>query len=331
VWGLTNPPLFLAGHPNNGGVMVGPNGVATIYANTQYAEDYFRFLNQAHARGLVDPESFTQTLDQYLAKVATGRVLGVHDQRWSFGTAYDSLVAAGRYERTFVATMPTFPGRTPWYADRDVMNIHQGFGIAANAANPELLLNFLETLISPEWQIILSWGIEGEDFNVGADGLFYRTPEQRAQALDLTWRQSNRLEALFDQMIKHQGALPCGNAFAPGDQPGEFIAGLSDYNRFFLENYNRQTWRQFLNDPPPNPVYYPAWQISPPDGSAAQIANTQMEDAAVQFLPRAVMASPADFDAIWAEYLAALDMIDVAAFEAAITAGLQERIALFGQ
>jgi len=138
------------------------------------------------------------------------------------------------------------------------------------------------------------------------------------------------LMALFDQMPKWQGTLLCGNAFGPGDQPAEFMRNLSDYNRMFLESYNRQTWRQFLNDPPPNPSYYPAWQIQPPDGSAAQVASQQMEDIALQFLPHIIMANPADFDAMWAEYIAQFDMIDVAAFEAAITEGIQERIALFG-
>ncbi|GAB6090574.1 type 2 periplasmic-binding domain-containing protein [Spirochaeta dissipatitropha] len=329
VWGLTNPPLFLAGYPNDGGVMV-DDGQARIYADSEYAYKYFKFLNMANDRGLLDPESFTQTLDQYLAKVASGRVLGVHDQRWGFGTAHDALVASGQHERTFAATMPTYEGRDPWYADRDVLNIHQGFGIAANARNPELLLSFLETMLSPEWQTILSWGIEGEDYLVDENGLFYRTEAQRANAESLTWRQANRLEALIDILPKRLGELPGGNAFSPGDQPSEFFDGLNDYDRNFLEAYGKQTWRQFLNDPPQNPAHYPAWQISLADGSAAQLAGQQMEDAAQRYLPRAILTSPGNFDTVWAEYIAALDRVDVAAFEAAITAGVQERIKAAG-
>ncbi|MFW5800947.1 MAG: extracellular solute-binding protein [Spirochaeta sp.] len=329
VWGLTNPPLFLAGYPNDGGVMV-DDGQARIYADTEYAYDYFRFLNLAHDRGLVDPESFTQTLDQYLAKVASGRVLGVHDQRWSFGTAHDALVASDQFKRTYAATMPTYSGRDPWYADRDVLNIHQGFGIAADAENPELLLSFLETMLTPEWQTVLSWGIAGEDYLVDENGLYYRNEEQRANADSLTWRQANRLEALLDMLPKRQGELPGGNAFAPGDQPGEFFDGLDDYDRDFLEAYDRQTWRQFLNDPPENPPHYPAWQIALEDGSAAQLAGQQLEDAAQRYLPGAIVADPSDFDAVWDEYIEAINRIDVEAYEAAITEGVQERIEAAG-
>ncbi|WP_184745583.1 extracellular solute-binding protein [Spirochaeta isovalerica] len=329
VWGLTNPPLFLAGYPNDGGVMV-DDGQAKIYANSKYAYDYFKFLNMAHDRGLVDPESFTQTLDQYLAKVASGRVLGVHDQRWSFGTANDALVANGQYERTYAATMPTFPGKKPYYADRDVLNINQGFGIASNAENPELLLDFLEIMLTPEWQTILSWGIEGEDYLVDENGLFYKTQEMRDNFNNLTWKQDNRLEALLDIMVKRQGELPGGNAFAAGDQPGEFFDSLKQYDKDFLAAYGLQTWRQFVNDPPPNPAHYPAWQISPPDGSAAQVANQQLEDAAQRYLSEAVLTDPARFDSVWDEYMAAIDSIDVAAFEAVITEGVQARIRAAG-
>jgi len=329
IWGLLNPPLFLAGHPNNGGVMVF-DGQAQIYANSEWAERYFRILNDVNARGLLDPETFTQTLDQYFAKLASGRVLGMHDQRWGFGVAYDALVANEQFERTWFATVPTFDGIEPWYADRDVMNINQGFGIGVNAEDPEMLMTFLETLISPEWQIILSWGEEGIDYFVDANGRFYRNDEQRANANDLNWRTSNRLMALFDQLPKIQGTLPDGNAFSPGDQPEEFQVGLSDYNRFFLEQMGKNTWREFLNDPPDNPPYFPAWQISPPDGSAAQVAASQMDDAAMQFLPPAIMGPVDQFDANWAAYIAQFDLIDVAAFEAVITEGIQERIALFG-
>jgi putative aldouronate transport system substrate-binding protein len=331
TWGMTNPPLFLAGHPNNGGVFVldGHSSAtvrAEIYAISDYARRYFEILNYWYLRGLVDPEAWTQTEDEYMAKLATGRVLGMHDQRWGFGNAYDALVSEGRYNRTWVPTEPTMDGHSPWYADRDVMNINQGFGISASAQNPELILTFLDTILSPEWQIILSWGIQGEDFYVDAQGRFYRSDVQRANAVDLTWRQHNRLEAFFDVMPKMQGGFPCGNAFSAGDQPVEFLAGLSGYNRFFLESYNKGTWRQFVAAPPSNPVYYPAWQISPQPGTAAQVANQQLEDAAVEFLPRVITAPAGQFAARWQEYVDRVGMIDVAAFEAVITEGLRERL-----
>ena len=340
VWGMTNPPMFLAGHPNNGGVIV-ENGQASIYANSEYARRYFSFLNDMFNRNnlfpgnvvLVDPEATTQSQDMYFANIANGRVLGMHDQRWGFGTPHDSLVAAGQFDRTFVATMPTFDGREPWYADRDVLNVHQGFAIASTVSTEraEMLLSFIDTILTEEWQILLSWGQEGIDYQVGADGIFYRTPQQRLDQDDTVWQQNNRMMAFLDMMPKRQGALSSGNAFAPGDQPLEFMASLSDFDRYFLERYNKRTWRDFVNDPPPNPVYYPAWQISLGPGTPAQIANSELETASLMFLPPAIMAPPGEFEARWADYLAHLELIDIAIVEEAITAGIQERIALWAE
>lgn len=328
-WGMTNPPEYLAGHPNNGGVIV-ENDVAQIFADKDVSKRYYQFLNEMNAKGLVDKESFTQTLDQYLAKLATGRVLGMYDQRWSFGNAHDALTAANKDERTYVATMPTFDGGAPYYADRPVMNINQGIGVSVSCKNPDVAVAFINEIMKEEWQKILSWGIEGEDYQVGADGKFTRTEKQRADSRDLVWRSSNRLMALTDIMPKRNGSYTDGNAYGPDDQPEEFFATLKQYDKDFLTKYNKKTWRDFNNQPPENPVYYPAWNIALPDGSDAQMANKQLTDASLQYLPKIIMAKPADFEKLWTEYTTSISKINVKAYEDAINAGIQERIKDWG-
>jgi putative aldouronate transport system substrate-binding protein len=323
-WGLTNVPVFLAGHPNNGGVVVDENNVATIYADKQISYDWFKFLNQMHAKGLVDPEAFTQTHDQYLGKLANGNVLGMHDQRWNFGQAYDSLIDRGEPSRTWVATMPTYEGAEPYYADREVMNLHQGYGVSVSCKQVDTVLTFLETMMSDKWQTIISWGIEGEDYFVDENGSFYRNQEQRDNDQDLTWRASNRLMAFRDMLPKHQGTLDNGNYFSPNDSLEDFQAGITQYDRDFLAAYGKDTWRQFVNKPPENAPYYPCWSIAL--SNEAQTANLQMNDAALLYLPRAIMAAPAEFDSIWDDYLAALDVIDIEVYEQEINAGIQERL-----
>ncbi len=324
-FGLTNPPEYLAGHPNNGGVIV-ENDVAAIFADKDVAKRYYKTLNEMNAKGLVDKESFTQTLDQYHAKIATGRVLGMYDQRWSYGNGHDALVAAGKDERTYVATQPTYDGIAPYYADRDVMNLNQGLGVSVTCKQPAVAVAFINTILTEEWQKILSWGIEGEDYVKGADGRFSRTEKQRADNRDLVWRASNQLMALRDIMPKHNGSFSDGNAYSPDDQPEEFYADLKPYDKEFLSKYNKKTWRDFNNQPPENPVYYPAWNIALPDGSDAQMADKQLKDTALQFLPKAIMAKPADFDKVWTEYTTAIGKINVKAYEDAINAGIQDRI-----
>ncbi len=330
-WGLTNPPEYLAGHPNNGGVIVDDNNVAKIFANTDVAKKYYQFLNQMNAKGLVDRESFTQTLDQYLAKLATGRVLGMYDQRWSYGNAYDALAAEGKDNRTWISTMPVYEGCEPYYTDRNVMNINQGFGISVSCEQPDIAMSFLDTIMSEEWQKILAWGIEGEDYLVDDKGMYYRTPEMREQQRDLVWRSKNRLEALVDVAPKHEGTYSDGNAYNADNQASEFFDTLREYDQNFLKAYNKTTWRDFLNQPPENPVYYPAWNITVPDGSDAQVANQQLTDTSMQYLPQMILANPSEFESLWQEYVTAIDGIDIKAYEDVVNAGIQERIASWGE
>lgn len=324
-WGMTNPPALLAGSPNNGGVIVDDNNVAQIYADKDVAKRWFKFLNEQYNKGLVDPESFTLTYDQYIAKLSTGAVLGMHDQGWNFQLATDSLRSEGKDEYTYVPLMPVYEGVTPWYADRDVMNTNQGFGVSVTSKHPEKALKFIDVMLSEPWQKVLSWGIEGEDYHVDDNGRFYRTEEQRANARDLTWRASNRLEALLDVLPKHQGQFSDGNAYSPDDQPEEFFATLSDYDKNFMEQYGKKTWREFVNQPPENPKYYPAWNIGLPD-DAAQV-NQQLTDTAVAHLPKVISGSTADFESNWQAYVDAIAKIDVKVYEDAVNAGIQDRLA----
>jgi putative aldouronate transport system substrate-binding protein len=323
-WGMTNPPALLAGSPNNGGVIVDENDHAEIYANKDIAKQFYQKLNEEYEKGIVDPESFTLTFDQYQAKLATGAVLGMHDQGWNFQTATQSLQGAGMDQYTYVPLMPVYEGVEPWYADRDVMNTNQGFGISTSSEQPEKALKFLDLMLSEPWQKVLSWGIEGEDYEVGEDGMFYRTDQQRINAKDLTWRASNRLEALLEVLPKHQGQFSDGNAYGPDDQPTEFYDTLTDYDRTFMEKYEKQTWREFVNDPPENPVYYPAWSITLSDD--ANMVNQQLTDANVANLPKIISGSTADFEANWQSYLDVVSGIDVAVYEDAINEGIQDRL-----
>ena len=60
-------------------------------------------MNEEYQKGYVDPESFTQTYDEYIAKLSTGRVLGMVDQWWNFAyNVNDSLKQQGLDEKDAV-------------------------------------------------------------------------------------------------------------------------------------------------------------------------------------------------------------------------------------
>ncbi|WP_214608621.1 hypothetical protein, partial [Mycobacterium tuberculosis] len=157
--------------------------IAEIFADKEYAKDYYQKLNEINAQGLLDKEAFAQNYDQYMAKLSSGAVLGMFDQHWNFGSAEDSLVTQGKIERTYVGFPLVYDSSIKdYYRERPALNLNNGFGITVSAEDPVKIIKVLDKLMEEEWQKILTWGIEGEDYYVNDEGRFMKTQEQRDNA-----------------------------------------------------------------------------------------------------------------------------------------------------
>ncbi len=326
-WVLTTAPNYLAGNPNNGGVVVDDDtNEAHIYADADISKQYYEKLNEEYSKGIVDPESFTQNKDQYLSKLSSGRVLGMFDQHWVFQPAEDSLKQQNLIERQYVPIPITFDETIePWYRDQAVLNVNQGYGVSVNCKDPKAAVKMLDSLLSEEWQRILQWGIEGEDYLVNDEGRIYRTQEMRDEQSDAIWKTKNKVDAFFDDLPKIQGTFSDGNGTTASKQVEEFQASLNDYDKKFLENYGKSTWMEFLNEERENPVYYPAWDIDLVDASEADYANQKLTDAAVKHLPKIIMSGDG-FESAWKTYCDEIAKVDVKAYEDRINEVIKWRV-----
>ncbi len=327
-WVLTTAPNYLNGNPNDGDVVVDKETYeAKIYANSDFAKNYFKKLNEAYTKGIIDPECFTQNKDQYISKIASGRVIGMFDQHWVFQPGEQSLTAQGMDECTYVPLPITFDESIePWYRVEEQMNINQGLAISINCEDPEAAVKMLDTFMSEEWQKIFQWGIEGEDYMVDENGRYYRTEEQREQQKDQIWPAKNKLNAFFAAMPKITGTYSDGNGSSASLQPEEFIASLKDYDKNFLASYGKENWMDFLNELKPNPKYFPAWNIDLVDTSDADYANQKLTDTSIRNLPQIVMSGD-NFESAWSAYCSEIDTINIKAYEDRINEEIQWRIA----
>lgn len=317
---LKNPPMHLIGHPNDGNCVVDyDTNQAEYFRDKDYAKQYYKKLNEEYAKGLIDPEAFTMTYDAYMAKLSSGRVLGMFDQHWNYQDAEFALTTDDKDERTWVPLPIVYDTSIePYYQDRPVLNVNTGFGITVDCQDPVRVMQFFEDLMTEEWQTILGWGIEGEDYMVDESGMFYCTQEQRDRDRDTTVRLSNEAYTLWYYSPKMEGTFSDGNATSPGFQPKEFYDGLKPYDKDFLSHYGFMTWADFLNPPPPNRTSYPAWNIDLIDGSDAQLAFTKQDEIGTKYLPRCIMADAANFDGVWNEYVNELHTCNIDAFIARI-------------
>lgn len=75
--------MLSTGAPDNGEWYIDPyTQKAQFHITRPKEKEYFRWLNHMNAIGLLDKESFVQKEDQYLAKISSGRVLGLSDMSY---------------------------------------------------------------------------------------------------------------------------------------------------------------------------------------------------------------------------------------------------------
>ncbi|MDR1570660.1 MAG: sugar ABC transporter substrate-binding protein [Oscillospiraceae bacterium] len=304
---LLNPVQHLIGHPNDGGVFVhwDDNYRVDVFHNKDYSKTYYQKLNEVFNAGLIEQDTFVQNFDQYIAKLSSGRVLGMFDQYWNFQNATDALVAAQKYEDTYIGLPLVYDESiTEHYLDQTIININRGFGISVNCKNPERLVQMFETFLSDRWQTIFHWGIEGEDYYVDENGRYLRTDEQKANADDPIWVNANKAKQLFYNAPKKEGTMDNGNSWDPGLQPEMYFDKMSEYDKNFLTQYGMNTPAEFANPAPPNQPYYAAWQIDLSAYPDILDIGTKLVDIQARDLPQIIMSKPEEFEQKWEAFSA---------------------------
>ncbi len=305
---LENAGEFLDGYPNDGSVIVDPETKKIVdYNTTPTTKKYFQKLNEEYKKGIVDPESFTQTYDEYIAKLSSGRVLGMIDQWWDFAyTAEDAIKTAGLDKEgcKYVPLPITIEeGMTnQWHNSGGVVNVSSGLAITTSCEDVEGALQFVNDLLDQDIHNLRMWGVEGVDYQVDEDGMFYRTEEQRAQSADTAYKASHACG--YSYFPQWSGTSRDGkNAMKPEGQEAEFYDGLADTVKECFDAYGVKTYVEMLGTQPAPGPWYPMYTYSSTMTTATPggTAWTMMSEIKHQYLPKVVMAD--DFEAGWEEYM----------------------------
>ena len=305
---LENAPQFLDGYPNDGSCIVDPETLKVIdYNTTPTAVRYFKKLNEEYHKGIVDRESFTQTYDEYVAKVSSGRVLGMIDQWWQFAyTAGDAIKAAGLGKQgcNYVPLPITIDeGVTnQWHNSGGVLNVGTGLAITTSCSDVEKALQFVNDLLGQELHDLRFWGVKDVDYQVNDKGEFSRTPEMRTRCADTAYKASHM--CTYSYFPQWGGTSRDGiNAMSPSGQETEFYDGLEDDVKECFDAYGAKTYVEMLGTSEAPGAWYPMWSYSnnltaDTDGG---MAWTKMGEIKHEYLPKVVMAK--DFESAWEDYM----------------------------
>ena len=328
---LENAPQFLDGYPNDGSCIVDPETLTVIdYNTTDTAVRYFQKLNEEYQKGIVDPESFTQTYDEYIAKLSTGRVLGMIDQWWDFAyTAGDAIKQAGLDEQgcDYIPLPITIDEsvENQWHCSGSVLNVSDGLAITTSCEDVEGALQFVDDLLTQDIHNLRFWGVEGVDYNVDENGEFYRTEEQRTRASDTAYKASHT--CTYSYFPQYSGTSDDGiNANKPDGQANEFFDGLNDDIKEAFSAYGAETYVDMIGTNEAPGAWYPMWSYSNSFTTDTEggMAWNKIGEIKHEYLPQVVMAK--DFDAAWAEYMDAYNSCDPGAFIGELQTELDKRM-----
>lgn len=166
--------------------------------------------------------------------------------------------------------------RNQWHIRHGVeLSTAEGVVITVSCEDVEGAMKFINDLLDEEIMRLRYWGIEGRDYEVNENGVYYRTQEQRDVARNPEYASAHYCAyALFPRT---EGMLSDGiNAFSPKYQVDEFYDALAPDVKECLLAYGCRNYVNMLgtNDEPE--PWYPMYSYSNMltiDSEAAECGN----------------------------------------------------------
>ncbi|WP_051507431.1 ABC transporter substrate-binding protein [Saccharibacillus sacchari] len=332
---VTNPAAEVTGKSGDGEYYIDPETYeATYHFRTDGEKEYFKWLNHMYDIGLLDKDTFVQKNDQYLAKIASGRVIGMIDADWGYAEAENSLKSAGKYEDTYGHYSVTLSDE---YKDNRMQSTGfmsgWGVGITTSAKDPVRAIKFLDYLASEEAQIMNNWGIEGEHYNV-EDG-------KRVVPADVQDRITNDNAAFsresgigfYSLMSARYGdgvEDSTGNYYTK-NSPEMIASNYTEVDKETLAAYNATTWMDLFPNEDEFPVkpWGAAWNIAVPSSDKVTLLSSRVKDITWKRIPEIVVSDPADFDRLWEAYQQELLDNGVEEMEEGFTGYVQDLVKLW--
>lgn len=329
---LGNPAGYIAeGAPDNGQWLIDENYNAVYKFRSEKVREYFKWLNRMYNEGVLDHEFATQTHEDYIAKISTGRVLSLFDTDWDYADGEKILKADGKLDKTYCGIPLTVDAETkaPSLMYQG-LTTGQGVGITTACKDPVAAIKYLDFLCSDEGQVLVNWGIEGTNYFLDEEGHRYRTQEEIDES------NSNKDYKKNTGVGFHNYPFPCyGNGVM--DPTGSSYTTISA--EAVMAEYDEEqkagceAWGvDLLVDIYPQasefevPKYSAIWAYTKPV-EFDEIGN-KLDEIAWSALISCVIGSESDFDTSYDKMIADLESTGMGEAEQMLTEIVKEKVAM---
>ncbi len=329
---LGNPAGFIAdGAPDNGQWLVDENNQAMYKFRSDKEREYFRWMCRMYNEGILDHEFATQTHEDYIAKVASGRVLALFDSDWDYQDAEKILKADGKYGSTYAGLPLTMDADTKCAALMyQGLTTGTGVGITTSCKDPVAAIKLIDFLCSDEGQVLNKWGIEGVNYFIDEEGHRYRTEDEVKYAAEDTDYQKKTGVGFHNYPFPTYGdgiLDPGGSTYTTTSKE----AVIKEYH--VEEKAACEAWGvELLVDKFPQadefetPDYPPLWALVKP--MEFDEIGDKLDEVSWSALIGCITGTEADFDASYDAMLAELEKTGMSEAEQMLTELIAEKVAL---
>lgn len=310
-WMITfgNPAGFIAdAAPDNGQWLVDENYNCYYKHASDDEKEYFRWLSRMYDEGVLDPNFATQTDDDYIAKLSSGRVVAITDAIWHYMSAESTLKADGKVDKTYCPLPVTLRAdqKAPTLMYQG-LQVGYGLGISKSCADPVRAVQFLDYLCSDEGAKLYKWGVEGENYLVDDDGNWYRTEEEIVKSqTDPDYSKNTGIGNYTGFPIYGDGAVDeNGKPYTPITRES-VIAEYNEEQKAACDAWGVELLLDIFPqaDEFETPPYSPLWAYATPQ----EIVNKQqlLDEIAWPAMVNCVQDNVSNFDANWDAMIANL-------------------------
>ncbi len=329
---LGNPAGFIAdGAPDNGQWIITDDNKAMYKFRSEKEREYFRWMCRMYNEGILDPDFATQTHEDYIAKIASGRVVALFDSDWDYQDGEKVLKADGKYGSTYAGLPLTMDKETKCASLMyQGLTTGTGVGITTSCKDPVAAIKFLDFLCSDEGQVLNKWGIEGTNYFLDDEGHRYRTEEEIKQSQEDQDYQKKTGVGFHNYPFPTYGdgiEDPTGSTYTTTSKD----AVIAEYNE--EEKAACEAWGvELLVDMFPQadefktPDYSPLWAYATPI-EFTEIAD-KLDEVSWSALIKCVTGSEMAFDENYDAMIAELEATGMSEAEQMMTDIIAEKVAI---